>query len=99
MSRTPLQPTILNKAIKKELELFKCRNIVGGYFSGQKKVVIQHAMDLPYLTINTIIERYKTSTTGTTFPWSERPNILSGTYNKTIHFAIKQDSFMKTGVI
>ena len=39
MSRTPLQPTIFNEAIKKELELFKCKNIVGGYFSGQKKLL------------------------------------------------------------
>ena len=50
MSRTLSQPTIFNEAIKKELELFKCRHIVGGYFFGQKKAVIQHAMDLPYLT-------------------------------------------------
>lgn len=61
---TPLQPTILNKTTRKELKPSQRRIIAGGYLAAQKTADIQRAMCLSYSIINTIIEAYKTFTTG-----------------------------------
>lgn len=70
MSRPSLQPTISNTTTKKELEPFQSETTVCQFLAGQKKAHIQWAVNLSYSTINTIIERHKPSSTGTSTPCS-----------------------------
>jgi hypothetical protein len=66
------------------LEPFQHGITVGRFLAGQKKADIQRAMNLPYTTIQTTIETYQTSTTGTSSPCSGRPEILSDTDKRYI---------------
>jgi transposase len=77
------------------LEPFQRGIIVGRFLAGQKKADIQRAMNLPYTTIQTTIETYQTSTTGTSSPRSGRPEILSDTDKRYILSQIKRDPFIK----
>lgn len=96
MPRTPLTPISSNRANRKELEPFQRGIIVGRFLTGQKMVDIQHAMDLPYSTIQTTITRYQSSTTGTSSPRNGRPEILSQSDKRFILLQIKRDPFIRT---
>ena len=96
MPRTPLRSTSSNRTNRKELEPFQRGIIVGRFLAGQKKADIQREMNLPYTTIQTTIQTYQPSTTGTSSPRIGRPEILSGADKRYILLQIKRDPFIKT---
>ena len=61
--------------------------------TGQKKADIQHAMILPYTTIQTTMATYQSSTTGTSSPRIGRPEILSDADKRYILSQNKRDPF------
>ena len=96
MPRTPLESTSSNRTNRKELEPFQRGIIVGRILAGQKKANIQREMDLPCTTIQTTIQTYQSSTTGTSSPRIGRPEILSDADKQYILLQIKRDPFIKT---
>ena len=76
MPRIPLR-SISSSRNNRELEPFQRGIIVGRFLAGQKKADIQREMDLPYTTIQTTIQTYQSSTTGTSSLRIGRPEILS----------------------
>ena len=96
MPRTPLRSTISNRTNRKELEPFQRGIIVGRFLAGQKKADIQREMNLPYTTIQTTIQTYQSSTTGTRSPRIGRPEILSDADKRYILLQIKRGPFIET---
>ena len=60
-----------------------------------EKSDIQRVMNLPYSTINVIIKRYQTSSTGISASCFGQPKIIPNADKQYIIFLIKRDIFMK----
>lgn len=89
-------PTRPNKTTRKELEPFQRGLIIGRFLAGQKTIEIHRETGLPYSTIQTTINRYQSSTTGTSSPRNGRPGVLSDADKRFIHMQIKRNPDIKT---